>query len=74
MHALHIVTGPWSARQSRQMAYIVEYTSDLQYIPGEENVVADALSRPNVGAVGEIAGHHLGFQQVQKYIFGPNFF
>ena len=44
--ALHRVSAPWSARQQRQLAYISEFTSDLQYLPGPENVVADCLSRP----------------------------
>ena len=36
----------WSARQQRHLAYVAEYTSDVRHVPGEENVVADALSRP----------------------------
>jgi hypothetical protein len=44
--ALYRVTDAWSARQQRQLAYIAEYTSDLQHLPSSSNVVADALSRP----------------------------
>ena len=36
----------WSARQQRHLAYVAEYTADIQHVPGVENVVADALSRP----------------------------
>ena len=36
----------WSDRQQRHLAYVAEYTADIQHVPGEENVVADALSRP----------------------------
>ena len=36
----------WSARQQRPLAYMAEYTADIQHMPGVENVVADALSRP----------------------------
>jgi hypothetical protein len=40
------VTPPQSARQQRHLAYISEFTTDIRHIPGSENVVADALSRP----------------------------
>jgi len=45
-HALGRTTDPWTARQCRQLAYIAEYTSDVRHIKGENNIVADALSRP----------------------------
>jgi hypothetical protein len=37
---------PWSTRQQRQLSFIAEFTSDIRHTPGQENVVADALSRP----------------------------
>ena len=43
-------TEPWTAKQCRQLAYIAEFTSDIQHIAGSENVVADTLSRPPGGA------------------------
>jgi hypothetical protein len=33
-------------RQQRQLAYLAEFTSDIVYIPGKQNVVVDTLSRP----------------------------
>jgi hypothetical protein len=36
---------PWTGRQARQLAYIAEFTSDIQHISGKDNLVADTLSR-----------------------------
>jgi hypothetical protein len=35
-----------SPRQIRHMSLIAEFTTDIRYVKGPENVVADALSRP----------------------------
>ena len=37
---------PQTARQQYQLSGIAEYTTDIRYIQGKSNVVADALSRP----------------------------
>jgi hypothetical protein len=39
-------TEPWTTK----LAYIAEFTSDIQHIAGTDNVVADTLSRPPGGA------------------------
>ena len=44
-------TEPWSARQQRQLAYISEFTTDVQHVQGKENLVVDALSRATIGEV-----------------------
>jgi len=44
--ALTRVSPPASGRQQRHLAFISEYTTQLVYVPGMSNVVADALSRP----------------------------
>ena len=38
-------------RQTRHLAFIAEFTTDIQYVKGETNFVADALSRPTVSAI-----------------------
>jgi hypothetical protein len=45
-HAVARVSDPWTARQCRHLAYIAEYTSDIQHVAGAANVVADTLSLP----------------------------
>ncbi len=45
-YALARVSEPWTARQSRQLSHVAEYTSDIRHIAGAANVVADTLSRP----------------------------
>ena len=40
-----------SPRQTRHLSYISEFSTDIRHIKGERNVVADALSRPEVHSV-----------------------
>lgn len=44
---------PWSARQQRHLAFISEFTTDIQHISGKNNPVADALSRCCVTSVND---------------------
>jgi hypothetical protein len=44
--SLFRTTPLWSACQQWQLSFIAEFTSDIRHTPGQENVVADALSRP----------------------------
>ena len=45
------VTERLSLRQTRQLAFIAEFTTDIRYVKGETNFVADALSRPSVSFI-----------------------
>ena len=45
------VTERPSLRQTRQLAFIAEFTTDIRYVKGQTNVVADALSRPTVSFI-----------------------
>ena len=47
MYTLSCSTDDWMARQCRQLSYVAEFTSHIQHVPGQENIVADALSRPS---------------------------
>ncbi len=41
----------YSPREVRHLDYISQFTSDIRYVRGSDNVVADALSRPEVNTL-----------------------
>ena len=45
------VTERPSLRQTRQLAFIAEFTTNTRYVNGETNFVADALSRPTLSFI-----------------------
>ena len=47
------VTEGASLRQTRHLAFVAEFTTDIRYVKGETNFVADALSRPSVSAIND---------------------
>ncbi|XP_064469972.1 uncharacterized protein LOC135384714 [Ornithodoros turicata] len=51
MFALRSASGNQSTHETRHMCYILEFTTDLRYVDGEDNAAADALSRPDVNAL-----------------------
>jgi transposase InsO family protein len=44
--ALERVSEPRSDRQRRQLSFIAEFVSEIRYVAGPDNTVADTLSRP----------------------------
>ena len=50
--SIHKKTDPQTLRQTYQLSCVAEYTTDIRYVEGKSNVVADALSRPNEEAAG----------------------
>ena len=51
VNSLHSEADRENARQAQHLAYVSEYTTDVQHLPGSSNFVADALSRQRVNAV-----------------------
>ena len=39
------VSDKWSPHQQQHLCFVAEFTTDVRYVPGADNVVADALSR-----------------------------
>ena len=54
--SLHKKSDPLTARQAYQLSCIAEFSTDIRYLEGKANVVADALSRPNGLDVNSILG------------------
>jgi RNase H-like domain found in reverse transcriptase len=48
--ALKSTTDPWTVRQQRQLAYLADFSVQLCHVKGTDNVVADALLRPEAAA------------------------
>jgi hypothetical protein len=48
-YALHRVSGPWSARQQRQLGFLAEFTADIRHVTGKQNVVEIFTSSPRFG-------------------------
>ena len=57
---------PQTARQTYQLSCISEYTTDIRYVQGKANLVADALSRPNEVIPDISAALGLSTQQQQQ--------
>ena len=51
----------WSPRQSRQLSFITEFTTNIQHIIGKQNVVAHTLSRGPISEIGTTLTSSLDF-------------
>ncbi|KER21193.1 LOW QUALITY PROTEIN: hypothetical protein T265_15149 [Opisthorchis viverrini] len=50
-YAFNAKPDPYSPREIRHLEYISQFTADIRYAPGSDNVVANALSRPDINAL-----------------------
>ena len=53
-----------SPRQVRQLDFIAQFTSDIRHIKGEDNPVADALSRCCIDALSVVGVEGIDFEQM----------
>ena len=66
-----------SLRQQRQIAFISQFSTDTQYEPGHENIVADSLSRvdsiriPTEFSLIELAQHQLEDEEIKSIMSDP---
>ena len=51
MFALASQSSSRSPRQTRQLDFVAQFTSDIRHIKGTDNPVADALSRIDIDAL-----------------------
>ncbi len=49
--ALARVSNLWTASQCHHLAYMAKFTADIQHMAGQDNVAADALSRPPISSI-----------------------
>ena len=61
-----------SPRQARHLSFIAEFTTDIQYIKGKHNKVADTLSRINAATLPlidfrQLAGDQLSSAEIEAY-------
>nr|VZI24554.1 unnamed protein product [Spirometra erinaceieuropaei] len=50
-YALKAKPDQYSPRELRHLDYISQFTADIRYVRGSDNVVADALSRPDINTL-----------------------
>ena len=49
--AMAKTSDPWSNRHQSQLSYISEFSTDIRHVSGNENLVADALSRIQINTL-----------------------
>lgn len=57
IYSLKTDSNRYSPRQIRHLDFISQFTTDIRYIAGQDNSVADALSRIDIGAVQQLSSN-----------------
>ena len=53
-YALHVNTEKYTPRDTRQLDYISQFTSDIRYIKRSDNIVADTLLRSTIQSIDSV--------------------
>ena len=62
------ISDKWSPRQQRHFCFVSSFTTDIRYVPGADNVVADALFRAPVDESRHTANMESVFTGVIDYV------
>ena len=72
-HAIFTSSDKHSPREARQLDFILQFTSNIQYVKGEDNLVADALSRISISNINtNLDLHALALEQKDDPIITNN--
>ena len=66
IYSLQTRTDKHSPRQIRHLGYISQFTNDIRHIKGSSNVVADALSRVDIGSITSQSPSVVDFQEMAR--------
>ena len=53
-YALHVNTKKYTPRDTRQLDYILQFTSDIRFIKGSDNIVTDTLSSSTIQSIDSV--------------------
>ena len=65
-YALPFVSDRHSSRQIRHLGFISQFTTDIRYIKGSHNRVADVLSRIDINVTSLLQKSNIDFKEITE--------